>query len=186
MAGPFQAGFSTVADQCGQRDGQVGGETRIVAQGGRKHLGQRQKTRDRRRRLILPQGRKALRDWFDETHSMQFDGTSHHIGGHIIDFDDPDLRFVDLTGDGRADLLITSDAGLFIHPSRGGAGFDAVRRLPLAPDDRAGPRLLFSSPAEGEATLAGVIVPTADRTGLAKAVEPVRHGGRLQPSPVSA
>jgi len=35
-------------------------------------------------------GRKALRDWFDETHSMQFDGTSHHIGGHIIDFDDPD------------------------------------------------------------------------------------------------
>ena len=35
-------------------------------------------------------GRKELRDWFEETHSMQFDGTSHHIGGHIIDFDDPD------------------------------------------------------------------------------------------------
>ncbi|MFO1140152.1 MAG: TIGR00282 family metallophosphoesterase [Paracoccus sp. (in: a-proteobacteria)] len=42
------------------------------------------------------------------------------------------------------------------------------------------------TPAEGEATLAGVIVTTDDRTGLAKAVEPVRHGGRLQPSPVSA
>ena len=36
------------------------------------------------------QGRKALRDWFDETHSRQFAGTAHHIGGHIIDFDDPD------------------------------------------------------------------------------------------------
>jgi hypothetical protein len=35
-------------------------------------------------------GRAALRDWFDETHRMQFDGTSHHIGGHIIEFDDPD------------------------------------------------------------------------------------------------
>jgi len=35
-------------------------------------------------------GRKALRDWFDETHAKQFDGTSHHIGGHVIDFDDPD------------------------------------------------------------------------------------------------
>ena len=35
-------------------------------------------------------GRKALRDWFDDTHSRQFTGTSHHIGGHIIDFDDPD------------------------------------------------------------------------------------------------
>jgi hypothetical protein len=35
-------------------------------------------------------GRAALRHWFDETHRMQFDGTSHHLGGHIIEFDDPD------------------------------------------------------------------------------------------------
>ncbi|MFV0385145.1 TIGR00282 family metallophosphoesterase [Paracoccus sp. (in: a-proteobacteria)] len=35
------------------------------------------------------------------------------------------------------------------------------------------------SPAEGEATLAGVLVETDDRTGLAKRIEPVRHGGRL-------
>jgi hypothetical protein len=35
-------------------------------------------------------GRAELRAWFDETHRMQFDGTSHHIGGHIIEFDDPD------------------------------------------------------------------------------------------------
>ena len=35
-------------------------------------------------------GRTALKYWFDETHRMQFDGTSHHIGGHIIEFDDPD------------------------------------------------------------------------------------------------
>jgi hypothetical protein len=36
------------------------------------------------------QGRRALRDWFEETHSRQFTGTSHHIGGHIIEFDDAD------------------------------------------------------------------------------------------------
>jgi hypothetical protein len=35
-------------------------------------------------------GRAALRSWFDETMRRQFDGTSHHIGGHIIEFDDPD------------------------------------------------------------------------------------------------
>jgi len=35
-------------------------------------------------------GRKALRDWFDVTHSVQFTGTSHHIGGHIIEFEDAD------------------------------------------------------------------------------------------------
>ena len=35
------------------------------------------------------------------------------------------------------------------------------------------------SPAEGEATLSGVLVATDDRTGLATAIEPVREGGRL-------
>jgi len=35
-------------------------------------------------------GRAALKKWFDETHRIQFTGTSHHIGGHIIEFDDPD------------------------------------------------------------------------------------------------
>jgi metallophosphoesterase (TIGR00282 family) len=34
-------------------------------------------------------------------------------------------------------------------------------------------------PAEGEATLSGVYIETDDRTGLAKRVEMVRHGGRL-------
>ena len=42
------------------------------------------------------------------------------------------------------------------------------------------------SPAEGEATLSGVIVTTDDRTGLATAIEPLRQGGRLSPAPVSA
>lgn len=36
------------------------------------------------------EGRAALRAWFDETMRKQFDGTSHHIGGQIIEFDDPD------------------------------------------------------------------------------------------------
>ena len=35
-------------------------------------------------------GRAALRSWFDDTMRKQFDGTSHHIGGHIVEFDDPD------------------------------------------------------------------------------------------------
>lgn len=42
-----------------------------------------------------------------------------------------------------------------------------------------GERLL---PALGEATLCGAIVETDDRTGLARWIEPVRLGGRLQPA----
>jgi len=35
-------------------------------------------------------GREALRDYLDETMRVQFTGTSHHIGGHVIEFDSPD------------------------------------------------------------------------------------------------
>lgn len=37
-------------------------------------------------------------------------------------------------------------------------------------------------PAEGEATLCGVLVETDDRTGLARRIEPLREGGRLAPT----
>ena len=37
-------------------------------------------------------------------------------------------------------------------------------------------------PAEGAATLCGVLVETDDRTGRAKAVTPIRQGGRLDPA----
>lgn len=35
-------------------------------------------------------GRPALKGWFSETLSTQFDGTSHHVGTTIIEFADPD------------------------------------------------------------------------------------------------
>ncbi len=35
-------------------------------------------------------GRAALRAYMDATLRSPFTGTSHHIGGHIIEFDDPD------------------------------------------------------------------------------------------------
>jgi hypothetical protein len=46
-----------------------------------------------------------------------------------------------------------------------------VRKLP-------GERM---APADGDATLCGVVVDTDDRTGLARAIAPIRLGGRLQP-----
>ncbi len=39
------------------------------------------------------------------------------------------------------------------------------------------------TPAEGEATLCGVLVSTNDRTGMATSIEAVRRGGRLSQSP---
>ena len=35
-------------------------------------------------------GRGHLKRWLDDTLRLQFTGTAHHIGNHIIEFDDPD------------------------------------------------------------------------------------------------
>jgi hypothetical protein len=35
-------------------------------------------------------GRRALKRWFDETLRVQFTGTAHVAGNHVIEFDDPD------------------------------------------------------------------------------------------------
>jgi len=35
-------------------------------------------------------GRAHFKQWMDETLRVQFTGTSHHIGNHIIEFEDPD------------------------------------------------------------------------------------------------
>ena len=35
-------------------------------------------------------GRSHLKRWLDDTLRLQFSGTSHHIGNHVIEFDDPD------------------------------------------------------------------------------------------------
>ena len=35
-------------------------------------------------------GRSHLKRWLDDTLRLQFTGTSHHIGNHIIEFDDAD------------------------------------------------------------------------------------------------
>jgi RHS repeat-associated protein len=60
------------------------------------------------------------------------------------DVRDPDLKFVDLDGDGHADVLITEDDTLVWHPSLGEPGFGPARRVARALDEEKGPRLVFA------------------------------------------
>jgi RHS repeat-associated protein len=61
-----------------------------------------------------------------------------------IDFHDPNLRFVDLTGDGRADILITEDDAFTWYASLGETGFAASERMQPAFDEERGPKLVFA------------------------------------------
>ncbi|WP_330254176.1 hypothetical protein OG874_06330 [Nocardia sp. NBC_00565] len=63
-------------------------------------------------------------------------------------WNDPNLRFVDLDGDGLADVLITEDDALVWHPALGEDGFGAERRVPTARDETRGPALIFADPEQ--------------------------------------
>ncbi len=57
---------------------------------------------------------------------------------------DPNLKFVDLDGDGHADILITEDEALVWHPSLAEEGFGPAQRVAQAFDEENGPRLVFN------------------------------------------
>ena len=67
-----------------------------------------------------------------------------------IPWKDPNLRLVDLTGDGRADVLITEEEVLIWYLSLGEAGFAEAERVQKALDEEEGPRVVF---ADGTQTL---------------------------------
>ena len=60
------------------------------------------------------------------------------------DMRDPNLKFVDLDGDGHADVLITEDDAFVWHASLAEDGFGPARRVHQALDEENGPRLVFA------------------------------------------
>ena len=60
------------------------------------------------------------------------------------DMRDPNVKLVDLDGDGRADVLITEEDALVWHASLGEQGFGPARRVHQEQDEEKGPRLVFA------------------------------------------
>ena len=67
-----------------------------------------------------------------------------------IDWADANLRFIDLTGDGHADVLITENEVFTWYPSLDECGFGPSERTRQPPDEEDGPRLVF---ADGTQTI---------------------------------
>jgi RHS repeat-associated protein len=66
----------------------------------------------------------------------------------ILDWSNPNLKFVDLTGDGHADILISEDDAFCWHASLAEAGFGPAQRVHQMLDEEKGPRLVFSDSTE--------------------------------------
>ncbi|MFI5540662.1 SpvB/TcaC N-terminal domain-containing protein [Nocardia sp. NPDC051900] len=68
--------------------------------------------------------------------------------GLDFDLNSREVTFVDLDGDGHADVLIAEDDAWAWHPSLGEDGFGARRRVAAALDDERGPRAVAGGSAE--------------------------------------
>jgi RHS repeat-associated protein len=61
---------------------------------------------------------------------------------------DPNTRFVDVTGDGFPDILVSEDAVFTWYESLAKDGFAPAKRTPKSWDEEKGPKLVFSDPTQ--------------------------------------
>jgi RHS repeat-associated protein len=64
------------------------------------------------------------------------------------DLRDPNLRFMDVDGDGHADVLISEDDALVWYPSLAEDGFGPAARAGLAAEEELGPRVVFADASQ--------------------------------------
>jgi RHS repeat-associated protein len=65
-----------------------------------------------------------------------------------VDWGNPNLKFIDLTGDGFPDLLVSEGDVFTWYLSLSTQGFGAAQRVPRALDEEKGPRLIFADSTE--------------------------------------
>jgi RHS repeat-associated protein len=82
--------------------------------------------------------------FYERTHDRSWSDHKAFVSLPSLDWNDPNLRFVDLTGDGHADLLVTEDRVFTWYPSLAEDGYGPSLRTSQSDDDEIGPRLVFS------------------------------------------
>ncbi len=95
----------------------------------------------------LVQMEDSARGFYERTEDARWTPFQPFTSWPEVNTRDPDTRFVDLTGDGHADILITEGEALTWYPSLAEAGFGPAVRVSLPLDEEKGPRLVF---ADGE------------------------------------
>ena len=92
----------------------------------------------------LVQMEGPVRGFYERTEDASWAPFQPFIAWPDLNTRDPDLKYVDLTGDGHADILITEGEVLTWYPSLAEEGFGPAVRVSLPLDEEKGPRLVFS------------------------------------------
>ncbi len=82
--------------------------------------------------------------FYERTHDERWEAFEPFDSLPVLDWGNPNLKFVDLTGDGHADILISEDHALCWHPSLAEEGFDEAERVQQSWDEEKGPKLIFA------------------------------------------
>ncbi|MDT7808809.1 MAG: hypothetical protein QOJ70_2622 [Acidobacteriota bacterium] len=94
--------------------------------------------------LDLVQFDRPLSGFYERTQDGDWSQFAPFSSIPDIAWNDPNLRFVDLTGDGHADIIFTEESVLTWYPSLGEDGFGPAERVCQALDEERGPRTVFA------------------------------------------
>ena len=87
---------------------------------------------------------RPVAGFFERTQEQDWDAFKPLPSLPNLDWSEPNLRFVDLTGDGHADILITEDDALVWHPALEEEGFGEAIRIRQPRDEEEGPVVAFA------------------------------------------
>ena len=86
--------------------------------------------------------------YFERDESGQWGPFTVFASNPNVSWSDPNLRLIDLDGDGFSDILITEDDTWSWYPSQSQGGFAAPQSVRAARDEESGPALVFADPAQ--------------------------------------
>ncbi|MBI1993889.1 MAG: toxin, partial [Deltaproteobacteria bacterium] len=94
--------------------------------------------------LDLVQFETPVSGFYERTQDERWDSFVPFESVPNLAWNDPNLKFLDLTGDGHADILITENDALTWYPSLAEEGFGTAIRIPKPRDEEEGPAVVFA------------------------------------------
>ncbi|KAB2832424.1 MAG: toxin, partial [Candidatus Brocadia sp.] len=82
--------------------------------------------------------------FYERTQDENWESFRPFVSLPNLEWGNQNLKFVDLTGDGHADVLITEDEAFTWYRSRAEEGFGPAEKVRQALDEEKGPRLVFA------------------------------------------